>query len=162
ELHDSSSDPGPFQRMTNERFNAFALWGMPEAFRNDFALVSAWSAENERLLAAVVQHRRIVGKDESPVAEHAERNFFCAVFARDNHHRYRSLASFGPVFTARAAEDAIRSRKGSSGVLSLTLDSTKGPRPGMDLFATLPRMTTLHPAYRILRDGVRQAAAKRM
>jgi hypothetical protein len=41
--------PSGFERMTEDRFNALGLWGLPQGFRDEFLFASFWSADQERL-----------------------------------------------------------------------------------------------------------------
>ena len=151
---DSASDrvqvPSGFERMTAERFSALALWGLPQEFRDTFVPVSLWSAEGERLLAVVYQ-----SEESSEVG--------LGLLARDKHQRFRMFAHYKPVPTVRAAEDAICTNLGRSALeLEPEFEELEDQPAGTDLFAPIAGVKKLHPAFRYLRDGINQSAAREL
>lgn len=142
--------PSGFSRMTPQRFLALASWGLPNEMRDQTQPISFWSADNERLLALVFQTSEA---DEAGLA----------VISRDEQERYRPFA-FQSIFpTVRAAEDAIQGNFGRTALeLEAKFDELSGQPPGIDLFAMIPGVENLHPAFRYLRDGVNQRAAKEL
>ena len=72
-----------FERVSRERFDALALWGMPQQMREDTLSASHWSADNERVIAGVFH---VV----------ATKEFMCVAFARDTAGRYRPPSD--PIF----------------------------------------------------------------
>ncbi|ARU15072.1 MAG: hypothetical protein CMH92_13810 [Oceanicaulis sp.] len=148
-LYDPDRQSG-FERMSRERFEALALWGLPQDFRDECSPTSFWSADRERLLA-VVYLKGGPGK------------VGLAVIARDGEGRYRPVGHQRGLPTVRAAEDMLR---GNMGLSALELKPTLKPLPdqpkGTDLFSPIAEVdeTALHPGFRILRDGVAQRGAK--
>ena len=141
-LYDPDRQSG-FERMSRERFEALALWGLPQDFRDECSPTSFWSADRERLLA-VVYLKGGPGK------------VGLAVIARDGEGRYRPVGHQRGLPTVRAAEDMLR---GNMGLSALELKPTLKPLPdqpkGTDLFSPIAEVdeTALHPGFRILRDG---------
>ncbi len=145
----STATRGDFELIRAERFNALALWGLPEEFVSNFEPVSHWSACEEAFLGMVFKQRE-------------GRKFGCAIFARDAEGRTRELAHMVSMPTARAAEDAMRKTRCSEFEELLANRSFPALKSGMDLFQKFPRVSNYQPAYRYLRDGARQSAAKRI
>ncbi|MEE4538512.1 MAG: hypothetical protein V2J51_08500 [Erythrobacter sp.] len=145
-----ANNPSGFSRMTPQRFLALALWGLPTRMREETVPVSYWSADNERLLALVFQNSET---SKSGIS----------IIGRDEEGRYRPFA-FQNIFpTVRAAEDAICGNFGRSALeLEAKFDELTDQPPGTDLFAAIPGVDKLHPAFRYLRDGVNQRAAREL
>lgn len=140
--------PSGFQRMTEGRFNALAVWGLPQGFREDFVLASFWSGDNERLLAFVYH---------DPTSLEAG----VAFVARDEQHRFRVFGHHQPLPSVRAAESAIRGNWGRSVLASEPeFDQLDDQPEGTDLFGAIKGVKRHHPGYLILRDSVNQSAAK--
>lgn len=139
-----------FQRMTRERFDALTLWGWDPEMQHELATGSCWSTADERVLAAVLHHRK-------------HRNFWIAALARDEAGRMRGFTQAGPYPTARCAEDILGDER-SAPLAGLEPDFAGHPAllQGVDLFAPQPPAVTLHPAYLLLRDGATQSAARAM
>jgi hypothetical protein len=140
--------PSGFERMTEDRFNALGLWGLPQGFRDRFLCASFWSADQERLLGLVYH---------DPTSLTAG----LAVLARDDERRYRMFAHYEPLPTVRAAEAAIRGKWGRSALQANPkfVDLEDQPK-GTDLFAPIAAVKRYHPGFLIVRDGVNQSAAK--
>lgn len=139
-----------FERMSRERFEALALWGLPQDFRDECSAASFWSAENERLLAVVY-------------LKGGPGNAGLAVIARDAEGRYRPFGHQRDLPTVRAAEDLLRGKMGFSAVETKPTFRPLPEQPaGTDLFARIAEVdeAALHPGFRILRDGVAQRGAK--
>lgn len=143
-----TDQPPCFQRMSVERFNAFALWGWDQEMHDQLAIGSCWSTHDERILAAVVHHRET-------------RQFWLAALARDSAGRYRGFTRSGPYPTARVAEDIMSDHR-SETLARAQPDFSNFPEPrdGIDLFASQTLQHALHPAYLVLRDGPNQSAAR--
>lgn len=142
--------PSGFSRMSPQRFLALASWGLHNEMRDETQPISFWSADNERLLALAFQSSET---DKTGLA----------VISRDEQERYRPFA-FQNIFpTVRAAEDAIRGNYGRSALeLEANFEKLAGQPAGTDLFAPIQGVEVLHPAFRYLRDGVNQRAAREL
>ena len=137
-----------FERMPRERFDALALWGMPQQMRDDVLSASHWHAGNERIIAGVFH-----------IA--ATKEFTCIGFARDVAGRYRPFQSSHLLPSARAGELAIKRDFGR--IIVNAQPNFKGdsePPIGTDLFAGLANVERYHDAYVMLRDGFNQGAAR--
>lgn len=142
--------PSGFERMTAERFHALALWGLPQEFRRDCLPASFWSADAERLLAAAYQ-----------MTETSEAGL--VVLARDAYGRFRPVGYQKSMPTIRAAEDAIRGNFGRSALaLEPEFKPLEDQPPGTDLFAPIAGVKALNPAFRYLREGINQRAAREL
>ena len=142
--------PASFHRMARERFCAFTMWGWDPEMHEQFVIGSCWSTPDERILAAVLHHR-----------EH--RNFWLAAIGRDASGRYRGFSHAGPYPTARLAEDILSDVR--SNQLARSEPDFSGlsvPPEGVDLFRSIANEAKLHPAFRMLRDGPNQSAARAM
>lgn len=137
-----------FERMSRERFDALALWGMPQQMREDTLSASHWSADNERVIAGVFH---VI----------ATKEFICIAFARDTAGRYRPFQRSHFLPSARAGELALR-RDFGRGLLTVQPEfpADDAPPKGVDLFATLGNIERHHDAYVMLRDGFNQGAAR--
>lgn len=137
-----------FERVTRERFEALALWGMPAAMRDEMLSASHWSADEERVLGGVFH-----------ILETKE--FICIAFARDEHGRYRPFMRSGYHPTARAAELALQRELGASFLeRAPSFSALEDQPPGVDLFAPVAGVSNLHDAFVMLRDGFNQASAR--
>lgn len=141
-------DHGSFKRMTRPRFEAMALWGLPQAMREDTRTASCWQADGERVLAAVLHLVRT-------------KEFMCVAFARDRVGRYRTFRRSQFLPTARAGELALRRDFGRSLLASPPELPADAARPaGVDLFAPLDPIGRRNDAFALLRDSFNQAAAR--
>ena len=141
-----------FERMSRERFEALALWGLPQDFRDECSPASFWSADGERVLAVVYLKG---GPGRAGIA----------AIARDAEGRHRPFGHQRGLPTVRAAEDMLRGNMGRS---ALETEATFRPlleQPrGTDLFAPIAGVDeqALHPGFRMLRDGVAQRGAREL
>ena len=137
-----------FERVSRERFDALALWGMPQQMREDTLSASHWSADNERVIAGVFH---VV----------ATKEFMCVAFARDTAGRYRPLQRSHFLPSARAGELALRRNFGRALLTVQPEFPAAHEQPkGVHLFATLGNIERHHDAYVMLRDGFNQGAAR--
>ena len=136
--------------MTRQRFDAFTLWGWDPEMQEQFAIGSCWSTPDERILGAVLHHRE-------------NRNFSLAAIGRDTSGRYRGFTHSGPYPTARFAEDILSDAR-SEGLAQMEPEfpSSSVLPEGVNLFAATGDEAKLHPAFRMLRDGPNQSAARAM
>ncbi|WP_353204710.1 hypothetical protein [Sphingomonas sp.] len=137
-----------FERISRERFDALALWGMPRQMREDTLSASHWSADNERVIAGVFH---VI----------ATKQFMCVAFARDTAGRYRPFQRSHFLPSARAGELALK-RDFGRGLLTAQPEfpAADAQPEGVDLFATLGNIGRHHDAYVMLRDGFNQGAAR--
>lgn len=136
-----------FQRTTRERFEALALWGIPQEFRDRRVPASWWAADRERLLALI--H---TGSGRFDVV--------ITLMMRDSSDRYRPI-SHSPNFpTVRFAANAISGPLGAEALAKVFETKTDGPPRGVDLFAPLIPEDRIAPEFRYLRDGMNQSAAR--
>jgi len=139
-----------FRRMTLERFEAFALWGLPPGMRAETLLVSAWTDVDERVAIAVLHLNET-------------REFMCVAFARDEVGRCRGFERSGHLPSARAAEEAIARNFGKKLLEKTpTHPNLANQPPGIDLFASISGVTRFEDAYVLLRDGFTHGAARRV
>ena len=137
-----------FERMSRERFDALALWGMPQQMREDTLSASHWSADNERVIAGVFH---VI----------ATKEFMCIALARDAAGRFRPFQRSHFLPSARAGELALRRDFGRALLAAHPeFPATDARSPGVDLFAALPDISRHHDAYVMLRDGFNQGAAR--
>ncbi|HEX7855948.1 MAG TPA: hypothetical protein VF503_19865 [Sphingobium sp.] len=152
-----SDVPSGFERMDVIRFDALALWGLPQDFRERFVPISYWSADQERLLAVIYQEAEPseIGLGISKVG--------LGIIGRDEHGRYRPFAHQKSFPSARAAEDALRGNNGRDALGLTPKFPTLDDQPqGTDLFSPIKGVKALHPAFEYLRDGITQRAAKEL
>lgn len=137
-----------FERISRERFDALALWGMPQHMREDTLSASHWSAEKERVIAGVFH---VI----------ATKEFMCVAFARDAAGRYRPFQRSHFLPSARAGELALRRDFGRALLTTQPeFPAADGQPKGVDLFPPFNNIQRHHDAYVMLRDGFNQGAAR--
>lgn len=137
-----------FERISRERFDALALWGMPQQMRNDTRGASHWCGDNERVLAAILHVL-------------TTKEFLCVAFARDSAGRYRPFQRSHFLPSARAGELALKRDLGSRLLAAqVKFPATDVQLKGVDLFGALPNVSRYHDAYVMLRDGFNQSSAR--
>lgn len=144
----TGDDHHRFERMPRERFEALALWGMPSAMRDDALGSSYWQAENERVLAGVFHLP-------------ATKEFVCVGFSRDAVGRYRGFQRSSMLPSLRAADLAICRNFGCA-ILEVQAEfpNLSDQPAGTDLFEDLANVERHHDAFKMLRDGFNQGAAR--
>ena len=134
-------------RLSRERFEAPAMWCRSPASRGALRDCAYFAADEERLIGVTYYAR-------------AADAFAYILLARDEHGRFQAFANRGVFVSARAAEAAIREALTQlEGRPTPEVPMRPETRPGVDLFARLPR-ARLSPKFVNLRDS-RNASAGR-
>ncbi|MBJ7526813.1 MAG: hypothetical protein JHD10_06205 [Sphingomonadaceae bacterium] len=139
-----------FRRMSRERFNALALWGLSQELRNSAEGCSFWSADNERQLAMVF-------------LDSEEGDFWVVVVMRDVFDRFMPVGVNGPFPTARFAEHTLQTNLGESAkLLEPKVGASAEKSAGTDLLTPIDGVSRVDRAFAYLRDGVNQSAAREL
>lgn len=136
-------------RMTQERFEALAMWCRNPETRELLHDCGWFSADGERLIGATY----FIDERDA---------FAFVLLARDLHGRYQVFATYGPFISGRAAETAI-----AQVLAKLATEPTPevpmqpDTRPGVDLFEDIPG-AKLNPKFLNLRDRPNPSAGREL
>lgn len=142
--------PARFLRTTEARFAALAGWDLDSILGNGRVPASFWAADRERLFALVHTTTKI------------RPDVRVSLIVCDDMRRYRPALHSEKFPSVRAAEDAM---SGAFGEVTLKMDISVEPDgrgPGADLFAPVADTAKLSGAFRYLRDGNNQSAAREL
>jgi hypothetical protein len=139
-----------FTRMSRDRFEALTLWGLDPEMGRDLVTGSCWRTTDETVLAGVVHHIET-------------RQFWLALFRRNEDPRFRFFGRTGPYPTARLAEAVVSGPAGAGFVAEPDAFAKFPPPPkGVDPFATMKGVSNFNSAFLFLRDAPTQSAARAM
>lgn len=144
----ASQYPARFLRTTEARFAALAGWDLDAILGDERAPASFWAADRERLFALVHTTTKI------------RPDVRVSLIVRDDMKRYRPALHSQLFPSVRAAEDALCGAFGDE-ILKMEVSvAPDGRGPGVDLFAPVADPAKLSGAFRYLRDGNNQSAAR--
>lgn len=140
--------PG-FERITQARFDALASWSLNQAFRHSRTPASSWAADGERVLALV--H---TGDELADV--------HISFFTRDSGRRFRPVQHSERLPTVRFAEKLLTAPAGAKTAAAVPDPRIEDPGLGVNLFAPVASARSQNAAFRYLRDGYNQSAAREL